>query len=215
MNTEVLLRKDAYAAGVRRGRYLQYITIMWNSLEAIIAVGAGLLAGSVALIGFGVDSLIEVSSGAVLLWRLAGGDRREAMALKLVGASLLSLAAYVGFNAAKSLIAHEAPEESITGIVLAALSLIVMPLLAREKRRAAAHLNSRAMVADSRQTDICALLSAILLIGLSLNWLFGWWWCDPVAALIMIPIIIREGLEAWRGKACCGGETCAEAHLGR
>jgi divalent metal cation (Fe/Co/Zn/Cd) transporter len=135
------------------------------------------------------------------------GERREQTALKLVGISFFALATYVAFDATKSLILREAPEESYVGIIIAALSLIVMPLLARAKRRVATGLNSRAMKADSRQTDICAYLSAILLGGLGLNALFGWWWADPVAALLMVPIISKEGVEAFRG------ETCDDCHL--
>jgi divalent metal cation (Fe/Co/Zn/Cd) transporter len=187
---------------VRRGKQLEYLTIGWNCVEAIAAVGAGLLAGSIALVGFGFDSVIESLSGAVLLWRLSAGEHREKIALRLVGVSFLILAAYVGFDAVKSLIFRESPEASYAGIAIAALSLIVMPLLARAKRRIAANLNSRAMLADSRQTDICAYLSAILLGGLILNALFGFWWADPVAALIMMPIIAREGFEALQGKTC-------------
>lgn len=191
---------------ILRGRRLEYLTIVWNSLEAIIAVGAGLIAGSIALVGFGIDSVIEVSSGAILLWRLVSGEHREQLALRLVGVSFLALAAYVAFDAIKSLWFREPPEASYVGIALAALSVVVMPILARAKRKVASNLNSRAMQADSRQTDICAYLSAILLAGLGLNALFGWWWADPAAALIMIPIIAKEGVEALRGEVCC--ETC-------
>jgi len=174
-------------------------------LEAVIAIGAGWLAGSIALVGFGVDSFIESTSGAILLWRLASpahDESRERLALRLVGVSFFLLAAYACFEAVKSLLAAELPKASVPGIVLAAVSLIVMPLLARAKRKVAADLGSHALVADSRQTDICAYLSAILLGGLALNALFGWWWADPVAALIMVPIIVREGFEAWQGEVC-------------
>ncbi len=208
MNVEMLTRESVHAASVRSGRRLEYLTIGWNSLEAIAAIGAGIIAGSVALIGFGFDSIIEVSSGAVLLWRLVSGEHRERLALKLVGVSFLALAAYVTFDAGKSLILREPPAESFIGIAIAALSMVVMPLLARAKRKVAASLDSRAMLADSRQTDICAYLSAILLAGLSLNALFGWWWADPVAALVMIPIIAKEGVEALRGEACCNDKKC-------
>ncbi|HEX9919235.1 MAG TPA: cation transporter [Pyrinomonadaceae bacterium] len=199
------------AAIVRRGRQLEYFTIGWNSLEAVAAIGAGLFAGSVALVGFGVDSVIETSSGAVLLWRLRDGERgeaRERIALRLVGVSFLMLATYVAFDAIKSLVMREPPEASYVGIGIAALSLVVMPMLARAKRRVAAGLNSRALQADSRQTDICAYLSAILLGGLLLNAVLGWWWADPVAALVMLPIIIKEGVEALRGKTCCDEGAC-------
>lgn len=193
---------------VRRGRNLEYLTIGWNSLEAVAAIGAGASAGSIALVGFGFDSVIESVSGAVLLWRLFAGEGREKLALRLVGASFLILAAYVGFDAVKSLVLRESPEASYIGIAIAALSLVVMPILARAKRRVAASLNSRAMLADSRQTDICAYLSAILLGGLILNALFGWWWADPVAALVMLPIIVKEGFEGLQGETCCNNGAC-------
>jgi len=193
------------ADNLRRGRRLEYFTLGWNMVEAAVAIGAGVLAGSIALIGFGVDSLIECTSGAILLWRLASpahDESREQLARRLVGLSLFLLAAYVCFEAIKSLVAAEPPLASVPGILLAVVSLIVMPLLARAKRRVAAAITSQALVADSRQTDICAYLSAILLGGLVLNALFNWWWADPIAALIMVPIIAREGFEAWQGEVC-------------
>ncbi|CAN5729072.1 cation transporter [soil metagenome] len=208
MNADVLSEKHIHYASLRDGRRLEYLTIGWNSLEAIVAVGAGLIAGSVALVGFGFDSVIEVSSGAIILWRLVSGEHRERIALKLVGISFLALAAYVTFDAAKSLWLRELPEASFVGIIIATLSLIVMPLLARAKRKVATALNSGAMQADARQTDICAYLSAILLVGLTLNWLFGWWWADPIAALVMIPIIAKEGIGALRGETCCDSASC-------
>jgi len=195
-------------AAIQHAKRLEYLTVGWNSLEGIIAILSGLLAGSIALVGFGFDSVIEVSSGIILLWRLNFKGSREdeeqieARAAKLVGVSLIALALYVLYDASKSLISRQPPETSFVGIALAILSLIVMPILARAKRRAAARIASRALVADSRQTDICAYLSAILLVGLILNALLGWWWADPVAALIMLPIIIREGAEALRGEIC-------------
>jgi len=190
---------------LRQGRKLEYFTIGWNMVEAGVAIGAGWFAGSIALVGFGVDSLIESLSGLVLLWRLfspAHDESREKIALKLVGISFLILAAYVAFDAIKSLLVHETPQTSLVGIVLAVVSLIIMPILARAKRLSASNLESLAMKADSRQTDLCAYLSAILLGGLALNALFGWWWADPVAALIMVPIIAREGYEGLRGEVC-------------
>lgn len=197
-NIETIDRAEAF----RRGRLLEYVTIIWNSLEGLIAIGAGILAGSIALVGFGADSVIEVSSGAIVLWRLASGDHREKLALRLVGVSFIALAAYVAFDGAKSLIFREPPETTYVGIGIAALSLIVMPFLARAKRKVARQLNSGAMLADSRQTDLCSYLSAILLGGLILNAFFSWWWADPVAALIMVPIIAKEGIGALRGEAC-------------
>lgn len=213
MSHQVANLEDTRAASVRYGRWLEYLTIGWNSLEGVASIVAGLLAGSIALVGFGFDSLIEVSSGAALLWRLhmdapEKRERAERTALKIVGASFVLLAAYIGFDAAKSLMTREPAERTYIGIAIAALSLMVMPLLARAKRRVAAEINSRAMKADSRQTDLCAYLSAILLAGLALNALFGWWWADPVAALVMVPIIAKEGVEALRGENCCDSETC-------
>jgi divalent metal cation (Fe/Co/Zn/Cd) transporter len=210
MTTDVLSQDQIYAGNVRRGRRLEYITIVWNSLEGIIAIGAGAIAGSIALVGFGIDSVIEVSSGAIILWRLVSGEHREELALKLVGGSFLALGAYVGFDAIKSLWFFEAPDPSYVGIGIAALSLAVMPILARAKRRVAAQINSRAMHADSRQTDLCTYLSAILLGGLGLNALFGWWWADPVAGLVMVPIIVNEGIQALRGETCC--DTPGDCH---
>lgn len=194
---------------IRRGRYLEYFTIGYNSLEGLIAILAGLVAGSIALVGFGFDSLIEVTSGAALLWRLQADvdeqrrERVEAISLRIVGACFLVLAVYVSYDSIKSLIRREAPQESIVGIILAAVSLIVMPLLVRAKRKVARAIDSGALMADSKQTEICTYLSAILLGGLLLNALVGWWWADPVAALIMVPIIVKEGIEALRGETCC------------
>lgn len=190
-------------ADVGSARLLEYLTIGWNSIEAIAAVAAGLLAGSIALLGFGFDSVVESLSGAILLWRLSSGDHREELALRLVGASFIILAAYVSFEAVRTVYLQEPPSSSYIGIAIAALSLIVMPILAREKRKVASRLNSGALHADSRQTDICAYLSAILLGGLLLNALFGWWWADPAAALAMVPLIVWEGIKGLRGENCC------------
>ncbi len=189
----------------RSGRRLEYFTLGWNVTEAAVAVTAGVLAGSVALVSFGADSVIESLSSLVLLWRLQPhepDENRERLALRLVGVCFLVLAAYVAFDAAHSLVRREQPETTFVGIGLAVVSLVVMPILARAKRHVAARLNSAALAADSRQTDLCAYLSAILLGGLALNAAFGWWWADPVAALIMVPIIIREGRQALRGVVC-------------
>ena len=201
------------SALIQRGKFLEYATVVYNSLEGFIAIAAGLFAGSIALVGFGFDSVIEVISGVTLLWRLSADvdearrGRVEQRALRIVGASFLLLAAYVLFDASKALIRREPPDESIIGIVIAAVSLVVMPLLVRAKRRVAAAIGSRALDADATQTALCTYLSAILLGGLLLNALVGWWWADPVAALVMVPIIVREGLEGLRGERCedeCG-----------
>jgi len=193
------------AKHLTEGRRLEYFTIGWNTLEALVSVWAGVVAGSTALVGFGVDSVIESSSGAVLLWRLRdGGDHmsRERLALKLVGVSFLALAAWVAYESVTSLWEREATRVSYPGIVIAALSLLVMPWLARRKRRVAANISSRALESDSRQTSLCAYLSAILLGGLVLNAALGWWWADAVAALAMVPIIAQEGVRALKGEAC-------------
>jgi cation diffusion facilitator family transporter len=193
----------------RRGLRLEYFTIIWNSIEALASVLAGALAGSMALVGFGIDSVIETSSGAVLLWRLrAEPDERrresaERLALRLVGISFLALTAYVVYESVRQLVRAEEPQQTWFGIAIAAISLVVMPLLARAKSGVARQLGSNAMEADSRQTVLCACLSAILLGGLLLNALLGWWWADPAAALCMSPVIAREGIEALRGKTCC------------
>lgn len=201
---------------VKRGRWLEYFTIIYNSLEGIIAVVAGVVAGSVALVGFGFDSLIEVTSGATLLWRLRADvnevrrERVEAISLRIVGVCFVVLAIYVSYDAVKSLIRRQVPEESLVGIVLAAVSLIIMPLLVRAKRKVARGIKSGALMADSKQTELCTYLSAILLGGLLLNALLGWWWADPVAALVMVPIIAREGVEAVRGETCCDEGACRQ-----
>jgi len=196
-------------AMARRGRRLQYATIAWNSGEFVVAVVAGLVSGSVALVGFGVDSAIEVTSSLAALWRLrrdaddADRARAEQRSLRAIGVCFLLLAAYVAGDAALSLARRQAPEVSPTGLVLAALSLVVMPTLVFFKRRVARALASGALSAESRQTEICAYLSAILLAGLGLNATLGWWWADPVAALVMVPFIAREGWLALRGDTCC------------
>jgi cation diffusion facilitator family transporter len=191
---------------LKRGVRLEYFTVGWNVLEAIVAIGAGVLASSIALVGFGLDSIIETLSGLVLLWRLRkevrGGDaeeseRAEKIALIVVGITFFLLAFYVAYESGKKLLFQEAPEESIVGIVLAVISLIVMPLLFYFKLKTGRQLSSKALEADAMETAICTYLSFTLLLGLSLNALFGWWWADPVAAIAMLPVIIKEGWEAF------------------
>ncbi len=199
---------------LQRGRRLEYLTLAWNVLEGGVSITAGVLAGSVALIGFGVDSFIESLSGAVLLWRLRDGEvgeSREPIALRLVGMAFLVLAAYIAFDAGSSLLRKEAPEISWLGVGMTTLSVFVMPFLARAKRRTGQLLGSRALEADSRQTDICVYLSIIVLAGLILNAFFGWWWADSVAALAMTPIIVKEGWQSWQGQSCgchASGAAC-------
>ena len=189
----------------RRAIRLEYFTIGWNSVEACVALAAGWLAGSIALVGFGLDSIIETASGAALLWRLRQrGDLEaaaESRALRFVGLTFFALAAYVSYESVRDLRGAARPEESLLGIGLAAVSLIVMPLLGRAKRRLARQLNSRALAADGMETYLCSYLSATLLLGLGLNAWLGWWWADPVAALLMVAFMLREGVEAFRGEA--------------
>jgi divalent metal cation (Fe/Co/Zn/Cd) transporter len=199
---------DGRAHAASRGRRLEYFTIAWNTVEGIVAITAGAIAGSISLMGFGIDSFIEVLSGSVLLWRMSVDVdakqryRNEKQALKIVGLCFLGLAVYIAYESGRDLLQHRAPEHSIAGIVLACASLLMMPLLSRAKHKVGARLSSAAMHADARQTAFCAYLSAILLGGLALNALFGLWWTDPVAALIMVPPIAKEGVEGVRGQAC-------------
>jgi divalent metal cation (Fe/Co/Zn/Cd) transporter len=196
------------AAVARRGRRLEYFTIAWNSLEGLAAVVAGAIAGSISLVGFGIDSFIEVTSGATLLWRMAVDadthkrERNEKRALRVVGLCFLGLAICIAYESITDLLRGQAPEPSIPGIILACVSLVVMPLLSRSKRSVARELASAAMHADARQTEFCTYLSAILLTGLVLNSVFRLWWADPLAALVMVPIIAKEGIESLLGKAC-------------
>jgi len=194
---------------VDQGRRLEYFTIGWNSLEGLVAIVAGRMAGSISLVGFGIDSLIEVTSGAALLWRMSVDfdverrERSERVALRTVGVCFLGLAVYIAYESISDLARKQAPEHSIVGIILACVSLVVMPLLSRAKRRIGTDLRSAAMNADAKQTEFCTYLSGILLGGLVLNAVFGLWWADPVAALVMVPIIAKEGLEGLRGEQWC------------
>jgi len=205
MNDSIISRQ----AAAHRGKRLEYFTIAWNSLEGLVGIGAGAIAGSISLVGFGIDSLIEVTSGAILLWRMAVDsdvekrERTETISLRIVGACFLALALYVGSEAVVDLARKAAPAQSIPGIALAVVSLIVMPLLSRAKKSVGKALGSAAMKADARQTDFCVYLSTILLAGLLLNTTVGWWWADPVAALVMVPIVAKEGFEGVRSRRCC------------
>ena len=199
------------SALVRRGLWLNYLSLGYNVVEAVVSLAAGLVAGSTALVGFGVDGAIEVTSAGAAQWRLradhdpvrrAGVERRT---LRVIGGAFLVLAAYVAVDSALSLWRHEAPDKSPPGVAILALSVIVMPILARAKRHVAIAIGSSALAADSMQTSLCAWLSAIALAGVGLNALVGWWWADPVAALAMVPIIAREGLESVRGESTCEG----------
>jgi divalent metal cation (Fe/Co/Zn/Cd) transporter len=204
--SELTIARQAIAL---RGKQLEYFTIVWNTIEGLVAVIAGALAGSISLVGFGIDSFIEVVSGTTLLWRMSvdadvrSRERNEKLSLRTVGACFVTLAAYVSYESISDLVKHKAPEHSIPGIILACVSLIVMPLLARAKRRVASELGSQAMKADAIQTDFCVYLSGVLVVGLVLNAVLGWWWADPINALIMVPIIAKEGIDGIRVKGCC------------
>ena len=194
---------------MRRGLLLNYLTLGYNLVEAVVALAAGLVAGSVALVAFGFDSAIEVTSSLAAQWRLRSDvdpDRRaqvERSTHRIIGWSFLVLAAYVVIDSVTSLWRREIPEPSMPGIVILSLSVVVMPILARYKRRIANSLESRALRAEAAQTSLCAYLSVIALAGVGLNTAFGWWWADPVAALAMVPIIAKEGSEGVRAVAAC------------
>lgn len=214
----------------RRVRLVVGATITYNLVEAIVALSAGTIASSGALFGFGLDSTVEVISALAVLWQFSGRDHeaREKIALRVIAFSFFALAGYVGIQAVASLIVRTAPEHSTIGIALAAISLLVMPGLSWFERRTGHELGSASVVSDSKQTLVCTYLSAVLLVGLLLNSLFGWWWADPVAALVIAGFAVREGVEAWRGDACgtsagallsdpeatvgcgddCGGDCC-------
>ncbi|GAB6902621.1 cation transporter [Kineosporia succinea] len=192
----------------RRVRWFVAATITYNVIEAVVAITAGHRAGSSALIGFGLDSVVEVSSAAAVAWQFSGSEhevreQRERRALRIIAVSFFALAAYVGVESLRALIGAEQAAHSTTGIVLAAVSLAVMPLLSAGQRRAGRELGSRSAVADSQQTLLCTYLSLVLLIGLILNSALGWWWADPLAALVIAAVAVKEGREAWRGDACC------------
>ncbi|MFD4759314.1 cation transporter [Streptomyces sp. NPDC058439] len=200
-------RRDILA---RRIRLLVAATITYNVIEAIVAITAGTLASSTALIGFGLDSVIEVSSAAAVAWQFSVRDHavreaREQRTLRIIAVSFFALAAYVSVDAVRALTGTGEAERSIPGIVIAALSLAIMPFLSAAQRRAGRELGSASAVADSKQTLLCTYLSAVLLLGLILNATLGWSWANPIAALVIAAIAVREGREAWQGKGCCAG----------
>ncbi|GAA3779567.1 cation transporter [Micromonospora maritima] len=193
------------AALARRVRLLVAATITYNVAEAVVAIGAGTVASSTALIGFGLDSVIEVASASAVAWQFAGRDpqARERVALRVIAVSFYALAAYVSVEAVRALLDGAQATPSTVGLVLAGLSVIVMPVLSAAQRRAGRELGSRSAVADSKQTLLCTYLSVVLLVGLAVNGLFGWSWADPVAALVIAVVAVREGRAAWRGETCC------------
>lgn len=189
----------------RRARLLAAASVSYNLIESVIAIGAGLVAGSVALIGFGMDSIVEVSSGLIILWQFAHKlpETRERQAQRLMAFAFLALAIYVSVESVRALLGDGAPDPSPVGIGLAIASLIIMPFLSYAQRRTGRELGSAAVVADGTQTLLCTYLSGVLLVGLVLNATLGWGWADPVAGLIIAAVAVREGLEAWRGDGCC------------
>jgi divalent metal cation (Fe/Co/Zn/Cd) transporter len=195
-----------------RALRLAWFTVGWNVLEGAMAVGAAVTAGSIALLGFGLDSFVETASGAVIVWRtvaerrtsnLEAVERIERLAGKLVAASLVALAAFIAADAGRALYLRERPEASMLGLVIAAVSIVAMQWLAREKRKVGRRLHSRSIQADAFQTTACLYLSLIVLVGVGLNLAFGWWWADPVAALVMVVPLCTEARDAWRGDPCC------------
>jgi divalent metal cation (Fe/Co/Zn/Cd) transporter len=199
------LAVDRRAVLRRRIRLLVAATIAYNVVEAIVAITAGTIASSIALIGFGLDSVIEVSSAAAVAWQFAGPDheRREKVALRVIAVSFFALAAYVTVEALRTLVGGHQPEHSSVGIALVSISIVVMPFLSWAQRRAGRELGSASAVADSKQTLLCTYLSAAVLLGLVLNAALGWWWADPVVALGLAAVAVREGREALRGETCC------------
>lgn len=196
----------------RRAQLLAAASVSYNVIEAVIAIAAGVVAGSVALIGFGLDSIVEVSSGLIILWQFRHRlpESRERTALKLMAVSFFALAAYVSVESGRALLAGREPDASPVGIALALASLIVMPFLSWAQRRTGRALGSNAVVADSTQTLLCTYLSAVLLAGLVLNATLGWAWADPIAGLVIAAVAVREGLEAWRGEGCACAPTAAQ-----
>lgn len=197
----------------RRAQLLAGASVTYNVIEAVVAVTAGLMAGSVALVGFGLDSVVEVSSGLVIIWQFRHKmpETREQQALRLMAFSFFALAAYVTFESLRALIIGADPNPSQVGIALASASLVIMPFLSWAQRRTGRALGSNAVVADSTQTLLCTYLSAVLLVGLVLNATLGWSWADPMAGLIIAAVAVREGLEAWRGEGCCAPSRTGHA----
>lgn len=210
----IRLAPEERAAAVARARRLNQFSLAWNVVEGIIALLAGIAAGSVSLIGFGIDSGIEVSAAVILAWRLHQERRGGCMAAydrtatRLIAVAFVALAAYVWIDAVTDLIGRARPEASVPGLALAVASVILMPWLARQKRALAPALGSQAVSADAQQTSLCALLSAVLIVGVGLNTVFGWWWADPVAALVIGALALEAGRRVWRAESladtCCG-----------
>jgi divalent metal cation (Fe/Co/Zn/Cd) transporter len=221
MTAHAAVRPPTGADRARLGRRAQLLagaSLAYNLVEAVIAITAGLVAGSVALVGFGLDSTVEVSSGLIILWQFRHRmpETREQQALRLMAISFFALAGYVGFESVRTLVTGHDPDPSPVGIGLAVASLIIMPFLSWAQRRTGKALGSNAVVADSTQTQLCTYLSAVLLVGLILNATLGWSWADPLAGLVIATIAIKEGRHAWRGEGCCAlgghGDQHANQH---
>lgn len=224
MDVVLLPRPASRVRTLAHALRLEYLTVGWNVIEGVVAVAAALAAGSVALLAFGIDSFVECASGAILIWRLraekthmdaAAIERLDRRAHQLVGFSLFALAAWVVFDASKALYLQERPEASVVGMGLLVLSIAAMYWVARAKHRAAATLKSRALEADSFQTSACFWLSIIGLGGIALNAAFGWWWADPVAALGIAVMLVKEGREGLRGESCCDSDHLTERMPGK
>lgn len=218
------LTPDRREALGRRAQLLAGASVLYNVIEAVVAITAGIVAGSVALVGFGLDSVVEVSSGLIILWQFRHPvpESRERRALQLLALSFYALAGYVGFESVRAFVGDHEPDPSPVGIGLAAVSLVVMPFLSWAQRRTGRSLGSNAVVADSTQTLLCTYLSAVLLVGLLLNATLGWSWADPIAGLVIAAVALKEGREAWRGDGCCapaGTASCVPVqqvlHIGR
>ncbi|MBT9257477.1 cation transporter [Phycicoccus sp. MAQZ13P-2] len=210
--TEPISQEERARLG-RRAQLLAATSVTYNVLEAVVAIAAGLVAGSVALVGFGLDSTVEVSSGLIILWQFRHKmpEAREQQALRLMAFSFFALAAYVGFESVRALLTGADPDTSPVGIGIAAASLLVMPFLSWAQRRTGRALGSNAVVADSTQTLLCTYLSAVLLVGLVLNATLGWSWADPLAGLVIAALAVKEGRDAWRGEGCCAPEGAHHA----
>lgn len=208
------LTRDVRRKLGRRAQLLAGVSVAYNLVEAVIAITAGIVAGSVALVGFGLDSVVEVSSGLIILWQFRHSmpETRERLALRLMAFSFFALAAYVAVESMRALVFGADPDPSPVGIGLAAASLVVMPSLSWAQRRTGTALGSNAVVADSTQTLLCTYLSAVLLVGLLLNATLGWSWADPITGLVIAAIALKEGRDAWRGEGCCGAISSSAVH---
>ncbi|MBC9956616.1 cation diffusion facilitator family transporter [Yimella sp. cx-51] len=213
MTLTIAAGPDRKAALIRRAQLLALATVVYNTIECVVALAAGGAADSTSLIGFGLDSAVEVSSGLIVLWQFRHHlpESRERTAQKLMAGAFLALALFVGVESVRALVTQQRPEASTIGMVIAALSLAIMPFLSWSQRRTGRELGSGSVVADSKQTLLCTYLSAVLLVGLALNALFGWWWADPIAALVIAAVALKEGREAWRGEGCCASPGWARS----